>query len=368
MKLMYDGTTLEHQMFDRAFLNKIPVYGILELLPLCNLNCDMCYVRMSRQEMERVGRLRTISEWLSIVDDMAKAGTLFVLLTGGEPLLYPEFRTLYLKLLELGMIVTINTNGTLINEDWANFFVDHKPRRINVTLYGTNNETYEQLCHYPKGFDKTTAGIRLLRERGIDVKINGSLAKKNVAECMELIDIGELLDAPVRIDTYMYPTVRERTYAYNFQARLEPEAAAKARVEILRREMGKKLFSQYRRLTLDKVHQADDGEATQGQMKCRAGKSSFVINWLGQMSSCIVLDKPSIPLDKISFTDAWTQVVQETEKLQTASQCSKCRYRDVCNTCAAAAIAETEQADGVPEYICRYTKATISYLQVCKEI
>lgn len=62
--------------------------GVLELLPLCNLNCDMCYVRMSREEMEEVGRLRTMEEWTKTAEDMMKAGTLFVLLTGGEPLLY----------------------------------------------------------------------------------------------------------------------------------------------------------------------------------------------------------------------------------------------------------------------------------------
>ena len=363
MELMNDGTTIERQMFAKAADKRLPLYGILELLPLCNLNCDMCYVRMSKQEQEQVGRLRTISEWLTIAEDMAKAGTLFVLLTGGEPLLYPEFRTLYLKLLELGMIVTINTNGTLITKEWADFFAEHKPRRVNITLYGANNETYEKLCHFPNGFDKATDGIRFLIERDVDVKVNGSLAKGNVDERMKIIEIGESLGAPVRIDTYMYPTIRERSHAYNFQARLDPKTAAKARVDVLRREMGEELFAQYRAQTLANVHPTDDGPSMQGHMKCRAGQSSFVVNWQGHMRSCVVLNQPSIPLDTISFADAWTKVVQETEQLRTAEECSRCRFRDVCNTCAAAAIAETGRADGVPTYLCEYTKATIQYLQ-----
>ena len=48
MELMEDGTTIEQQMFAMATEKKVPLYGVLELLPLCNLNCDMCYVRMSR--------------------------------------------------------------------------------------------------------------------------------------------------------------------------------------------------------------------------------------------------------------------------------------------------------------------------------
>ena len=234
MELMEDGTTIEQQMFAMATEKKVPLYGVLELLPLCNLNCDMCYVRMSREEMEEVGRLRTMEEWTKTAEDMMRAGTLFVLLTGGEPLLYPHFRELYQKLRELGMIITINTNGTLIDEAWADFFAENKPRRINITLYGASNETYERLCHYPGGFDKAVNGIRLLRERNIDVKVNGSLAKANVDDRMKIIELGESLDAPVRIDTYMYPSVRERNHAYNNQARLDPEMAAKARVEVLR--------------------------------------------------------------------------------------------------------------------------------------
>lgn len=186
MELMEDGTTIEQQMFAMAAEKKVPLYGVLELLPLCNLNCDMCYVRMSREEMEEVGRLRTMEEWTKTAEDMMRAGTLFVLLTGGEPLLYPHFRELYQKLRELGMIITINTNGTLIDEAWADFFAENKPRRINITLYGASNETYERLCHYPGGLDKAVNGIRLLRERNIDVKVNGSLAKANVDDRMKI--------------------------------------------------------------------------------------------------------------------------------------------------------------------------------------
>ncbi len=62
------------------------------------MNCDMCYVRLSRSEMERQGRLRTVEEWVRLAEQMQKAGTVFLLLTGGEPLLFPDFKTLYRRL------------------------------------------------------------------------------------------------------------------------------------------------------------------------------------------------------------------------------------------------------------------------------
>lgn len=151
MEPLEGATTVERMLLAQAKRSCTPANGSIELLPLCNMNCDMCYVRLSREEMECQGRMRTAEEWLEIGRQMKKAGVLFLLLTGGEPFLYPDFKRLYLGLKQMGMILTINTNGTLIDEELADFFAKNKPRRINITLYGTDEETYINLCHYPKG-------------------------------------------------------------------------------------------------------------------------------------------------------------------------------------------------------------------------
>ena len=114
MNYMDDASTFERSFLQKARQQHIPITGALELLPLCNMNCDMCYVRLSRSEMECQGQLRTVDEWILLAQQMQKAGTLFLLLTGGEPLLFPDFKTLYLELRNMGMILTINTNGTLL--------------------------------------------------------------------------------------------------------------------------------------------------------------------------------------------------------------------------------------------------------------
>lgn len=277
--------------------------------------------------------------------------------------MYPHFKELYLKLREMGMIITINTNGTLIDEEWAEFFGKNRPRRVNITLYGASKTVYRDLCHNAEGFEKTLRGIRLLNERGVDVKINGSLAKKNMDDRMEIIKIGESMDIPVRIDTYMYPAVRERSCPYNYQSRMNPEEAAEARVEILRREMGEELFKQYREQTLYLASHTPEGEEVSGKMKCRAGQSSFAINWQGEMRACVVLDKLSIPVFETGFDAAWKKLVRGTEEIRTSPKCSKCTFRQVCNTCAASAIAEEGSSDAVPEYLCRYTKKTIECLK-----
>ena len=210
---MYDldnMDSMEKRLIQKAYIKQAPINGSLELLPLCNMNCDMCYVRLSKAEMEQKGRLRTKEEWISLAHQMKDAGTLFLLLTGGEPLLFPEFKELYKELQNMGMILTINSNGTLINEEWADFFAKYKPRRINITLYGADDQAYGKLCHYPAGFQKTVNAIRMLRDREIDVKINGSITSKNEEDIKKILDIAKQYDAAVNLDTYMYPASRER--------------------------------------------------------------------------------------------------------------------------------------------------------------
>ena len=115
MEPMEGASTVERMLLRHASETQTPVNGSIELLPLCNMNCDMCYVRLSRAEREAQGRLRTAVEWISLGAQMERAGVLFLLLTGGEPLLHPEFREIYSALRRMGMILTVNTNGTLID-------------------------------------------------------------------------------------------------------------------------------------------------------------------------------------------------------------------------------------------------------------
>lgn len=358
MKLTY-----ERILIAKAGETHTPISGSFELLPLCNMNCDMCYVRLDRKEMERQGRIRTADEWLGLAEQMQKAGTLFLLLTGGEPLLYPEFKKVYLGLRKMGMIVTINTNGTLIDKAWADFFKAYPPRRVNITLYGTDEETYRDLCHYPGGYEKTIRGIRLLRERNIDVKINGSLVRDNENDVTQIVDTAVSLGAAVNIDTYMYPAVRERTKPFNEQSRLLPETAARGRAAFMK---ATKESEQYRQLAEEIVaaaYETPEGEMIPGEMRCQAGKTSFTINWQGKMRPCVMLTKPEAEVFEVGFDAAWQQLREGIAQIRLSSKCSACTYRRVCQTCAACALYEAGAYDEVPEYMCRYTKAFVKEME-----
>ena len=357
------ATTLERRLVHKAKQSKVPINGSIELLPLCNMNCDMCYVRLSLSEMKVQGKLRSLDEWLHVAEEMKDAGTLFLLLTGGEPLLYSEFNQLYLKLKNMGFVITINTNGTLIDEAWADFFGEHKPRRINITLYGADDNAYQELCHYPDGFDKVINAVKLLKERDVDVKLSSSLTRANQNDMARIIDLGEALGIPVRVDTYMMPAVRERNRPYDEQSRLDPVSAARVRIQALKQEMGKKLFEEYVRKIIFEVEHIlpEDGP---GKVHCLAGNCSFTINWQGNLRPCVVMSEPSVSVFEEGFEKAWQKVSDAVSAIRTSSVCNACKYRPICRTCCASALLEEGSYDAVPKYMCEYAKESYRLIKI----
>ena len=149
-------------LYRKATAAGTPLSGTFELTPLCNMRCKMCYVRLTQQQQQAAGPLKTPQQWLELGKKPADAGMLYLLLTGGEPFSYPGFRQVYEGLHRMGLLITINSNGTLIDEATVAWLKECPPVRINISLYGCDDATYLSLCGEPEGFTSTDRAIRLL--------------------------------------------------------------------------------------------------------------------------------------------------------------------------------------------------------------
>ena len=99
------------RLFAIADYQGLPLFGTFELTPRCNFNCNVC----RDLRADPAGRARTHEQSaaprFALAEDCCRAGTLLLLLTGGEPLLRPDFRDIYSGCKQLGLMLSINTNA-----------------------------------------------------------------------------------------------------------------------------------------------------------------------------------------------------------------------------------------------------------------
>ena len=144
----------------------LPIAGNFELTARCNFNCPMCYVHLTTEQLEKSGRKELSAEqWLKIAKDARDKGMIFVLLTGGEPLVRKDFFEIYRGMKELGLLISINSNGSMLRGEILEEFLKDPPFRFNISLYGGSNETYRNMCGLA-AYDQVKENIRTLRQAG----------------------------------------------------------------------------------------------------------------------------------------------------------------------------------------------------------
>ena len=358
---------LRKYIYQKAARNRTPVSGTFELTPRCNMNCRMCYIRMSEEEMRARGREYTADEWIRMGRICVQRGMLFLLLTGGEPFLRKDFRKIYTELKKLGLLISINTNGTLIDRETVEWLREDPPVRMNVTLYGSSNETYKRLCGHPAGYDAAVRAIDMLRAAGIFVNINASFTSYNLKDMEEIIAFGKSRNIQVNAATYMFPPVRSaREGVPDEMVRFTPEEAgcARARAELCSME------KQEKKIKLRAFHEGRGESTVQDEecertpdekMGCMAGRSSFWITWDGRMTPCGMMNEPVARPFEDGFDAAWKH---ETDKILLPPECRDCEKRSYCMICGALAIAEGQGCSyKKPEYLCRQTEVFLEEME-----
>ena len=94
-----------------------------------------------------------------------------------------------------------------------------------------------------------------------------------------------------------------------------------------------------------------------GGFLCSAGVRSFWVNWKGRLTPCGMMEAPSVDLRRMEFGPAWDVIREESSKIFTSAECFCCKYRGVCQACAASALAETGDCGNKVPYHCEMSKA-----------
>lgn len=340
-----------------------PAGGTFELTPRCNFNCKMCYVHLTEEEQRARGRELTTAEWLQIGREAKDAGTLFLLLTGGEPTLRPDFPELLHQFKAMGFLVTMNSNGVPLEDKLLEFLKKDPPSRIDISLYGTSNETYQQLCGVP-AYERVLRNIQSLREAGIDVKVNMSVTPANLQDMTSVYEAAKQMGVHTQSASYVFPPVRLHSDLCGRNFRLEPEEAGELQAQYDFIRYTKEQFLKRVRDIRHCASPADSPETDRCDMtgdgiQCRAGRSAFWITWDGKMLPCGQMAAPAADVLKDGFASAWEQTKTHAAAICLPLECRTCDIKHVCRACAAMCYCETGSFDRRPDYVCRMQRSYI---------
>lgn len=339
----------------------LPIAGNFELTARCNFGCPMCYVHMTEDQLRETGKNElTAQQWLEIARAAKDRGMVFALLTGGEPLVRKDFFEIYDGMRSMGILVSINSNGSLLKGEILERFLESPPVRFNISLYGGSNETYRNMCGRPV-YDQVKENIRRLRQAGVDVSLNLSITPYNFQDLDRIYADAVELDVNVRASSYMYPPVRINGEHFGCGNRLSVEESAKYSVYWDSLRFTPEEFAVRAENMAKLINPEPDGcpvEEGEG-IRCRAGSSSFWMTWDGRMLPCGMMTGPEAYPLETGFDAAWNRILQETAKLRTPAKCVSCDHKEICGVCAAVCYTETGRFDGVPEYVCRRAEAIV---------
>ncbi len=355
-------------LFYRSHGSGIPLSGTFELTSRCNLDCKMCYIHKRANDRKVLSEELSTEQWLDFAKQAQKEGTLLLLLTGGEPLLRHDFKEIYTGCRKLGLLMSINTNGTLMTDEMVEFLKKDAPLRVNITLYGASAETYERLCGDPTAFERAYKAVLALKKAGIRVKLNYSATPYNYKDLPEVYAFARENDLMIQTASYMFPPVRACEHcAEEMSERLTPAQSAMARFgyELYQANGSDDALEQKLKAMMEgrQIEDIDHEcfDLPTERIRCRAGDTTFWVTYKGEMRPCGMMTVPTTDMVSKGFAEAWQEIREARQKIMVPAKCTECTWKHACEVCPAVCYGETGAFDQAPEYVCEKTR---NYLQL----
>lgn len=334
------------QVHERSQGRRAPMEVSIEVTHRCPLECQHCYNNLPMSDENARASEMTFEEHVRLLDQLVEAGCLWLLYTGGEIFARKDFLNIYTEAKKRGFLITLFTNGTMITPRIADHLAQYKPFSIEITLYGATRETYETLTGIPGSFDRCMKGIRLLRERGLPLKLKTVPTTINQHEVYEMKRLAEEeLGVAFKFD----PLINPRTDCSQspLAVRLNPEQVVALDFYDPERK------GEY--LQLVEKELAANAPACDQKYTCGGGHNGCAIDPTGRMTICVLSHRDGYDLRSGSFREGWEGRLSEirNSKITRQTVCTNCRIQTLCSMCPANGELEGGDAESPVEFLCQ---------------
>ena len=335
---------------------RIPFKASIDLTYRCNNDCRHCWVRLDPRGPEKQKELTT-AEIFDIVDQAKKLGTREWAISGGEPMLRPDFYDLFDYITRNSKVYSLNTNGTLITPKIAKLMQERKGMKM-VALYGASKEVYEDVSRIPGSYNAAMRGFRLLKEAGAGFIVQVIPMKANHHEYDDMLNLAKELSPNYRIGAPWLYLSADGDEQKNQEIR-EQRLPAKVAVELDPPQAGANENGGHSSGVVydDNIFQA-----------CIENRRDFYIDPYGQLTFCSFVREPSLMYDLRLGTvkEAWENFIPSLKDKFKGGQeyrqnCGTCEYRSDCRWCGVYAYLEHGRHSSKVEYLCQVAQENRKY-------
>ncbi|NDJ76115.1 MAG: radical SAM protein [Chloroflexi bacterium] len=333
----------------------------------CNLRCIHCR-RIEVADQLTPQDLST-EEAFNMIDQLAAVGSPVFVLSGGEPLMRPDILEIARYATDAGLPVALATNGTLIDPEYAEHIKASGVKRVSISFDGADAPTHDAFRALQGSFDAAVSGFRALRNIGLPVQINTTVAKHNQEQLEGVLQLAKDLDAialhlfllvPVgcgveiaddqmvsaadyeRILNWLYD-VEQSEPALQLKATCAPHyfrVMRQRKAEDNRRGVKRELPASHHR----QVHGHPHGQMHAATKGCLAGTGVCFVSHRGEVFPCGYLPVEAGNVRQQPFGDIWQHsdlFAEMRDPDLLSGKCGVCQFKSLCSGCRARAYGVT---------------------------
>ena len=356
---------------------RLPLKGEIDLTYRCNNNCRHCWLRLPVNSRSSKNEL-SFAEIRQIADEARSMGCNRWFISGGEPILRPDFSEIFDYLTHKAVSYSLNTNGTTITPSIARL-LKRKGTKM-IAIYGATADVHDHITRTPGSFEEALRGIAYLKEAGAGFVLQLIPMRDNFHQWPRMIRLAESLSPQYRVGApWLYLTacgsaarnreiIRQRLDPATVICLDQPDLFAEEHEAIVAepRENKKK----DRSIPICAVSRKDNRLFA----VCIASRRDFHIDPYGQMSFCCFIKVTALRynLRQGTFKEAWEIFIPSlADNVRGGKEyfenCGACKLRDDCRWCPAYGYLEHRRFSAKVEYLCELARVNRQFKEAWRQ-
>ena len=252
-----------------------PKHMSVELTNVCNLRCKHCY-----RDADFRGSFIQKDKLFKTIDLLHEKGLSLIELTGGEPLLHPDFFEILAYAVNTLELVAVLTNGTLVDEKFVEKIKPFKDKIVvGVSIDSSTPDFHDQFRGKKGSWEKSCKAVSMLSEAGIMTRVAMSVAPENMEDVENMLLLSKKIGAMAFSYSLIMPFGRGASVNWN-----EVDLAKMKSYSLVE----KKITKRHRRyLTL--IPDRELRHLLLGDTNCGAGWRTGAISPAGHFRPCVTL-------------------------------------------------------------------------------